>query len=359
MATLTEEERKIEEQRASESLWKLAWKRLKKHTGAMIGLWIIVLLVVTALLAPVISPVDPTLQVLEYAVKPSFFKGNVLLKKNVSRPDEPLLIPIQSFSVSGDSVSYKDYMGTPITIAKTDLMGNSANDWHKTPTYILGTDQFGRDMLSRLIYGANVSLRVAVVSQLIALAIGIILGALAGFFRGWVDDVIMWLVNVVWSFPTILLVIAFSVVLGKGLFQTFIAIGISSWVDIARIVRGQFFSLREQEYVEATRALGYGTFRTIFRHMLPNAFGPIIILATAGFASAIIAEASLSFLGLGVQPPTPSWGQMIFDGRGYIAAGTNWGMTVYPSIAIALAVFGFNLLGDGLRDALDPKSIQR
>jgi peptide/nickel transport system permease protein len=358
MATLTEEERLIEEKRASESLWKLAWKRLKKQPGAMIGLIIVVLLVVIALLAPLIRPVDPTLQVLEYSVKPSFFKGNILLKKNVSRPDEPIQVPIQSYSVAGDSVHYKDFTGHSLTLPKTDLAGKNENEWHRTPTYILGTDQFGRDMLSRLMYGANISLRVAIVSQLIALLIGVVLGALAGFFRGWVDDVIMWFVNVVWSFPTILLAIALSVVLGKGLFPTFIAIGLSSWVDIARIVRGQFFSLREQEYVEATRALGYGVPRTIFKHMLPNAFGPIIILATAGFASAIIAEASLSFLGLGVQPPTPSWGQMINDGRGYIA-GANWGMTVYPSIAIALAVFGFNLLGDGLRDALDPKSIQR
>ncbi|MES2764482.1 MAG: ABC transporter permease [Bacteroidota bacterium] len=359
MATLTDEEQAIEEKKASESLWKLAWKRLKKNTGAMIGLWIIGILVVVALLAPIIRPVDPTLQVLEYSVKPSFFKGSLLLKKNVSRPDEPLQIPIQSYSVVGDTVRYTDFTGAPMTIAKSELIGNSESDWHTTPTYILGTDQYGRDMLSRLMYGANISLRVAIVSQLIALAIGVVLGALAGFFRGWVDDVIMWFVNVVWSFPTILLAIALSVVLGKGLFPTFVAIGVSSWVDIARIVRGQFFSLREQEYVEATKALGYGTFRTIFRHMLPNAFGPIIILATAGFASAIIAEASLSFLGLGVQPPTPSWGQMINDGRGFIASGTNWGMTLYPSITIALAVFGFNLLGDGLRDALDPKSIQR
>ena len=358
MATLTEEERKLEEQRASKSLWQLAWKRLRKNTGAMIGLVIIVLLVVVALLAPVIRPVDPTLQVLEYAVKPSFFKGNLLLKRNISRPDEPIQVPIQSYTIAGDSVRYVDFIGNQLIVPKSELAGSSKNEWHTTPTYFLGTDQFGRDMLNRLMYGANISLRVAIVSQLIALAIGVILGALAGFFRGWVDDVIMWFVNVVWSFPTILLAIALSVVLGKGLFPTFIAIGLSSWVDIARIVRGQFFSLREQEYVEATRALGYGVNRTIFRHMLPNAFGPIIILATAGFASAIIAEASLSFLGLGVQPPTPSWGQMINDGRGYIA-GAKWGMTLYPSIAIALAVFGFNLLGDGLRDALDPKRTER
>jgi peptide/nickel transport system permease protein len=204
---------------------------------------------------------------------------------------------------------------------------------------------------------------------LIALIIGIVLGALAGFFRGWVDNVIMWFTNVIWSYPTILLAILLSSLLKftnnimgftlNPFWQTFIAIGISSWVEIARIVRGQFFSLREMEYVEATRALGYGSMRTIFRHILPNAIGPIIVLSTAGIASSIIAEAGLSFLGLGIQRPEPSWGIFISDHYGYIFAGKYWGLTVYPSIAIAAAVYGFNLLGDGLRDAFDPKAIQR
>jgi peptide/nickel transport system permease protein len=205
----------------------------------------------------------------------------------------------------------------------------------------------------------RVSLSGGLISESIALLIGVFLGAIAGYYRGRVDDGIMWLVNVVWSFPTILLVVAFSVLLGKGYWQTFVAIGISSWVDIARIVRGQFFTIREQEYIEATRALGFGTFRTIFRHMLLNAIGPIIVLSSAGFATAIIAEASLSFIGLGVQPPTPSWGQMIKDGYGYIALGTNWGMTIFPSIAMAVGVLVLNVFGDGLRDAFDPKTSQR
>jgi peptide/nickel transport system permease protein len=169
----------------------------------------------------------------------------------------------------------------------------------------------------------------------------------------------MWLVNVVWSFPTILLVIAFSVLLGKGYWQTFVAIGISSWVDIARIVRVQFFSIREQEFVEATRALGFGAIRTMFRHMLPNALGPVIVLSSAGFATAILAEASLSFIGLGVQPPTPSWGQMIKDGYGYIAFGSNWTIAIFPCLAMGITVLAINVFGDGLRDAFDPKTSQR
>lgn len=354
---------------SSESLGQLAWRKLRRHPAGVVGMILIGLLVVISILAPIIAPFNPRLQVLEYSVKPSMFRGNVIYTKNPSNPEQPSILAVKSYRTIGDSIQITDLSDQTKTLALQELWGTSEKEWHGEPVYYLGTDNFGRDVLSRLIYGAQISLMVGVVSQIIALAIGIFLGALAGYFRGWVDNVILWFINVVWSFPTILLAILFSSVLKSthdvfgfelnAFWQTFIAIGISSWVDIARIVRGQFFSLREMEYVEATRALGYGSMRTIFRHILPNAFGPIIVLATAGIASSIIAEAGLSFLGLGIQKPEPSWGILIFDGYGYIAAGTNWGLTIYPSIAIAAAVYGFNLLGDGLRDALDPKSIQR
>ncbi len=339
----------------SHSLWYYSWRRLKRNKLAMAGLIVTCLLVVIALLANVLSPYDPNAQILEYATKESGFTGNVILKKSDIPGAKPISVPVQEFTDLGDKIKYISDEGNEITIEKSKLHGTSEADWHDQPTYLLGTDRYGRDVLSRLIYGARVSLKVAFFAELLSIVIGILLGALAGFYRGWVDDVIMWFTNVVWSIPALLLIIAISIALGLGEWQTIIAIGVTGWVDMTRIVRGQFFALRETEYVEATRALGLKNMRTIFRHILPNSLGPIIVIATAGFASAVIYEASLSFLGLGVQPPTSTWGQMILDGYGFIASGSNWGLTIYPALAIMIAVFAFNLFGDGLRDAFDPK----
>ena len=339
----------------SHSLWYYSWKRLKRNKLAMAGLIVTVLLVVIAALADILAPFDPNAQILEYATKESGFSGNVLLKKSDIPDAKPISIPIQEYREEGDVIRYTSDEGNELSIEKSKLHGTSAADWHDEPTYLLGTDRYGRDVLSRLIYGARVSLKVAFFAELLSIVIGVLLGALAGFYRGWVDDAIMWFTNVVWSIPALLLIIAISIALGLGEWQTIIAIGVTGWVDMTRIVRGQFFALRETEYVEATRALGLRNMRTIFRHILPNSLGPIIVIATAGFASAVIYEASLSFLGLGVQPPTSTWGQMILDGYGFIASGSNWGLTIYPALAIMIAVFAFNLFGDGLRDAFDPK----
>ncbi len=336
------------------SLWHYSWKRLKRNKLAMIGLVIIALLFLIASTAELIAPFNPNQQILEYSVKPIGFKGDVIVKK--LEGNELSYIPIKGILREDNTkVYYTDYSGSEASIDKSELVGSSQKDWTKELHFYLGTDRFGRDVLSRLIFGSRVSLAVGVISESIAIFLGVMLGAIAGYFRGKTDGVIMWVINVVWAFPSILFIIALSVVLGKGFWQAFVAIGLTGWVDIARIVRGQFFSLRETEYIEATKAIGFKAPRVIMRHMLPNCMGPVIVTGTVGLATAILFEASLSFLGLGVQPPTASWGQMIFDGYKYIIAGNNWGLAVFPSIAIMLTIFAVNLVGDGLRDALDPK----
>jgi ABC-type dipeptide/oligopeptide/nickel transport system permease subunit len=222
--------------------------------------------------------------------------------------------------------------------------------------FLLGSDRYGRDVLSRLLIGTRVTLSVGMISVFISLVVGIGLGALAGFYRGWVDNLVMWFINVVWSVPTLLLVVAVTLALGKGFWQVFVAVGLTMWVEVARVVRGQIFSIREMEYVEAARALGYKSSRTIFRHILPNIIGPVIVIAASNFASAILLEAGLSFLGVGAQPPAPSWGTMIRENYPYIIMNLAY-LAILPGLFIMLMVLAFNLIGNGLRDAFDTKEL--
>ncbi len=234
-----------------------------------------------------------------------------------------------------------------------DEMRRQVQDNHvRERVFRLGTDRFGRDMLSQLVLGVRVSLSVGVIAVFISLVIGITLGSLAGFFRGWLDQFIVWLINVVWSVPTLLLAIAITFALGKGFWQVFVAVGLTMWVEVARVVRGQVLSVREKEFVESARALGIGSIRIIRRHILPVIMGPVIVIAAANFASAILIEAGLSFLGIGVQPPMPSWGTMIREHYGYILLDKAY-LAILPGLAIMLLVLAFMLTGNGLRDALD------
>ncbi|MDB9881577.1 ABC transporter permease [Bacteroidia bacterium] len=222
-----------------------------------------------------------------------------------------------------------------------------------TKRFWLGTDRYGRDVLSRIIIGARISLLVGFMSVLITLLIGTTLGLLAGYFGGWVDTVILWLINVVWSLPSLLIAIAISFAFQeKGLYQVFLAIGLSMWVELARIVRGQVLQIKEMEYIQAAKVLGFGDVRILFKHILPNIMAPIIVVCAANFASAILLEAGLSFLGLGVQPPMPSWGSMIKEHYNYIVFDAAY-LAIIPGLCIMLLVMSFNFLGNALRDALD------
>lgn len=222
-------------------------------------------------------------------------------------------------------------------------------------TFLLGTDRYGRDFLSRVLIGIRISLSIGFVAVLISLLIGVSLGAIGGYYGGKIDHIIMWLINVTWSIPTLLLVIAMTLALGKGFWQVFIAVGLTMWVGVARVVRGQVKSVKEMQYVTAARALGFKSFRIIKNHILPNVMAPVIVISAANFASAILVESGLSFLGIGTQPPMPSWGVMIKENYSYIVLGKAY-LAIIPGLAIMSLVLAFMLMGNALRDALDVKN---
>ncbi|TVQ75630.1 MAG: ABC transporter permease [Flavobacteriales bacterium] len=224
----------------------------------------------------------------------------------------------------------------------------------KDQTFHLGSDRYGRDLLSRLLIATRVSFIIGFIAVSISLFIGVPMGLMAGYFGGWVDKVVMWLVNVLWTVPSLLLVIALTLALGKGLFQVFLAIGLTMWVEVARVVRGQVKSLRTRPYVEVAQMMGFSHFRVMFKHILPGVWHPVIVLAAANFATAILLESGLSFLGYGAQPPTPTWGGMVKDHWPFLLMGKAY-LVLWPGVCIVLLVLACMLLGNALRDQTDPR----
>jgi ABC-type dipeptide/oligopeptide/nickel transport system permease subunit len=356
------------------------WKRLKKNKSALLGLFIIgiaVLLVLFGyLIAPDNSP-NADLQTVEIQAKKPGYQQQFLKVpdfKNSSsenwisilfsgKKNNYRLVPISGYNIKNDSLFINKYIDDDTSVVQyysiNQLTENHPENLTKqniiTKKYWLGTDKFGRDILSRLIIGTRVSLAVGLIAVIISLTLGIILGAVAGYFKGWADELVMWLVNVTWSIPTLLLVFAITLAMGKGFWQIFIAVGLTMWVSVARLVRGQVMAVKELEFVQAAKALGFTNFRIIAKHILPNILGPVLVIAASNFATAIIVEAGLSFLGIGVQPPQPSWGLMIKENYNFIITH-NPMLALVPGFAIMLLVLAFNLLGNGLRDAVDVRA---
>lgn len=274
-------------------LLRVIGKRFSKNRLAVIGAVIVLLLITVSLFAPFIAPYDPT------------------------------------------AINVHDVLSPP------------------SETHLLGTDELGRDVFSRIIWGSRVSLKVGFVAVGIAIIIGIVIGALAGFYGGKIDAVLMRFVDIMLAFPTFFLILAVIAILEPSIFTIMVVIGITSWMDVARLVRAEFLTLKERDFVGAARALGVTDARLIFRHILPNALSPVFVAATFGVAGAILIESGLSFLGLGVQPPDPSWGNILTAGKDNIEVA--WWLSLYPGLAILITVLSYNLVGEGLRDALDPR----
>ncbi|WP_159022585.1 ABC transporter permease [Formosa sp. L2A11] len=269
-------------------------------------------------------------------------------------------IPISKSEIKNNTLLYTEYasdglIGEEKTLDLKLFSKSQISKLVTTKTFHLGTDKYGRDVLSRVLVGARISFFIGFVAVFISLIIGLGLGSIAGYYGGKVDTIIMWVINVTWSIPTLLLVIAITLALGKGFWQVFIAVGLTMWVEVARVVRGQIISAKEMQYVTAARALGYTDYRIITKHILPNIMAPVIVICAANFASAILIESGLSFLGIGAQPPMASWGAMIKDHYNYIILGKPY-LAIIPGLCIMSLVMAFMLIGNALRDALDVKS---
>ncbi|UPS92114.1 MULTISPECIES: ABC transporter permease [unclassified Bizionia] len=357
----------------SNSLSQLALQKFKKDFWGVFSLGFIVFVGIISIFAYVIAPDNSqfanqmhlsihskkpgfTVQMLtipqETEIEDSFF-SSIFFGKKIQDTE----IPITSYSIQNNTLTYTEYASDGLEgMTKTiDMNGLSESDLISNKTFLFGTDKYGRDLLSRTLVGARISFFIGFIAVFISLVIGIFMGSVAGYFGGRVDAIIMWFINVSWSIPTLLLVIAITLALGKGFWQVFIAVGLTMWVEVARVVRGQVMGVKEMQYVTAARALGFNDFRIITKHILPNIMAPVIVISAANFAAAILIESGLSFLGIGAQPPMASWGAMIKDHYNYIILGKPY-LALIPGFCIMSLVMAFMLMGNALRDALDVKS---
>ncbi len=384
---------------------RLAVERFKKNKPAVIGAFFILLCILIAIFAYQIVPdgsPNANRQISELNLVPIGHQAQMLQVENNFQTEQPSflsriflgaedrysLIPIESVEIKNDSVQviregrpYKqfhlldvvyplannanitstatEYSFTSLdgkinTISKALLTQKVQQSHIRNMRFWLGSDQYGRDVFSRLIIGVRISLLAGLIAVIISVLLGTTLGMLAGYYGGKVDTLISFFINTVWSIPTLLLVFAIVIALGKSIFNIFLAVGLTMWVDVARIVRGQVLTLKNAPYIEAMKVMGTPMPRIMFRHLLPNLIGPLLVIAAANFATAILLEAGLSYLGFGIQPPTPSWGTMLNEHYGFAIGGRPL-LALIPALAILFLVLAFNLVGNGLRDALDIK----
>ncbi|MBT8254549.1 MAG: ABC transporter permease [Flavobacteriaceae bacterium] len=362
--------------KTTNSLTGLALRKFKKNLWGVFSFAFILLVGLVSVLAYVIAPDDSQyanqMHLSIHSKAPGFTVKMLRIPSTIESDQSALNmvffgnrtgdaeIPITDFKQTGDTLEYTEYAsdgleGISKQIPLSMFPNDDAGPFIKDQKFLFGTDKYGRDLLSRILVGARISFFIGFVAVFISLVIGILMGSLAGYFGGKVDAVIMWIINVTWSIPTLLLVIAITLALGKGFWQVFIAVGLTMWVEVARVVRGQIISVKEEQYVTAARALGFSDSRIILKHILPNIMAPVIVISAANFAAAILIESGLSFLGIGAQPPMASWGAMIKDHYNYIILGKPY-LAIIPGLCIMSLVMAFMLVGNGLRDALDVKT---